>query len=171
MNRCVLTGVPWHGCNDGAVNHHVLSSPEHVVSANWCRCSDWLRGCVLATIQKKVGCCMTQLNGKASARTKNRMQAKAQYSPVREIYLDWLEPIFVIRSDSHKRVPNQQRQLLRTIAWSVTWLQNFAVCSSDREKSETWVRIIRMLPHELRSIAYWTLEGQLVSVSVLIDLN
>lgn len=42
----------------------------------------------------------------------------AQYSPVREIYLDWLEPIFVIRSDSHKRVPNQQRQLLRMISWS-----------------------------------------------------
>ncbi|CAE7292781.1 unnamed protein product [Symbiodinium natans] len=41
----------------------------------------------------------------------------AQHSPVREIYLDWLEPIFVIRSDSHKRFPHGQRQLLRQLAW------------------------------------------------------
>ncbi|CAE7257035.1 unnamed protein product [Symbiodinium pilosum] len=45
----------------------------------------------------------------------------AQHSPVREIYLDWLEPIFVIRSDSHKRLHNGQRQLLRQVAWGAAW--------------------------------------------------
>eukprot|EP00438_Fugacium_kawagutii_P002547 Skav219493 [mRNA] locus=scaffold937:61374:64692:- [translate_table: standard] len=44
----------------------------------------------------------------------------AQYSPVREIYLDWLEPIFITRTQ-HKRMPNQQRQLLRMVSWSVSW--------------------------------------------------
>lgn len=47
-------------------------------------------------------------------------EAKAQYSPVREIYLDWLEPIFITRTQ-HKRMPNQQRQLLRMVSWSVSW--------------------------------------------------
>eukprot|EP00913_Durusdinium_trenchii_P035159 g32891.t1 len=46
----------------------------------------------------------------------------AQFGPVREIYLDWLEPIFVIRSDSHKRVPNQQRQLIKIISWAAAVL-------------------------------------------------
>jgi len=31
--------------------------------------------------------------------------------------LDWLEPIFVIRSDTHKRLPNQQRQMVRSVSW------------------------------------------------------
>lgn len=42
-------GVPGHGCNDGAVNHHVLSPPQHLVSANRRGCSDRLRcSCQLA---------------------------------------------------------------------------------------------------------------------------
>jgi len=31
--------------------------------------------------------------------------------------LEWLEPIFVIRSDSHKRLPNHQRQMTRAVSW------------------------------------------------------
>ncbi|CAJ1415147.1 unnamed protein product [Effrenium voratum] len=46
----------------------------------------------------------------------------AQYSPVRDIYLDWLEPIFVIRSDSYKRVPNFHRQALRAMSWGAAGL-------------------------------------------------
>ena len=53
---------------------------------------------------------------------------------MREIYLDWLEPIFVIRSDSHKRMPNQQRQLLRAISWAASRRQVYSV-AKDHFKS------------------------------------
>jgi hypothetical protein len=33
--------------------------------------------------------------------------------------LDWLEPIFVIRSDTHKRRPDQQRQVVRSVSWAL----------------------------------------------------
>jgi len=33
--------------------------------------------------------------------------------------LDWLEPIFVIRSDTHKRCPDKQRQTVRSISWAL----------------------------------------------------
>mmetsp|Transcript_45488 Transcript_45488/g.90079 ORF Transcript_45488/g.90079 Transcript_45488/m.90079 type:complete len:707 (-) Transcript_45488:109-2229(-) len=31
--------------------------------------------------------------------------------------LDWLEPIFTVRSDSYKRLPNHQRQMVRSASW------------------------------------------------------
>jgi len=33
--------------------------------------------------------------------------------------LDWLEPIFVIRSDTKKRFPDQQRQTVRSVSWAL----------------------------------------------------
>mmetsp|Transcript_23285 Transcript_23285/g.42088 ORF Transcript_23285/g.42088 Transcript_23285/m.42088 type:complete len:404 (-) Transcript_23285:76-1287(-) len=39
---------------------------------------------------------------------------------LREIYLDWLEPVFQTPSDSHKGFQNLQRQTLRKIAWGAT---------------------------------------------------
>lgn len=43
--------------------------------------------------------------------------AAVQLPDVRAFYLDWLEPLLVLRSDTHRRMPGQQRQTLRRNAW------------------------------------------------------
>lgn len=45
------------------------------------------------------------------------LAACARVPEVREVYQDWLDPVFVVRSDAHKRIPDPQRQLLRRGAW------------------------------------------------------
>mmetsp|Transcript_81785 Transcript_81785/g.252499 ORF Transcript_81785/g.252499 Transcript_81785/m.252499 type:complete len:520 (-) Transcript_81785:85-1644(-) len=45
------------------------------------------------------------------------LAACAKLPEVREVYQDWLEQVFVVRSDAHKRRPDPQRQLLRRNAW------------------------------------------------------
>lgn len=59
--------------------------------------------------------------------------ASCRMQAVREVYEDWLEPVLVVRSDTHKRMPSPQRQLLRknswvlgllcaaTTLWDITW--------------------------------------------------
>jgi hypothetical protein len=41
----------------------------------------------------------------------------ALYPTWRDMLLEWIEPIFVVRSDSHHRKPHQTRQTLRTASW------------------------------------------------------
>uniref|UniRef100_A0A6V0DSW4 Uncharacterized protein n=1 Tax=Zooxanthella nutricula TaxID=1333877 RepID=A0A6V0DSW4_9DINO len=36
---------------------------------------------------------------------------------VRAFYIDWLEPLLIVRSDNHRRLPGQQRQKLRRSFW------------------------------------------------------
>mmetsp|Transcript_43918 Transcript_43918/g.84338 ORF Transcript_43918/g.84338 Transcript_43918/m.84338 type:complete len:594 (+) Transcript_43918:149-1930(+) len=46
--------------------------------------------------------------------------AAVWYETSRELFLDFMEPVFVTRSDSDKVLPGQQRQRLRQAAWVAT---------------------------------------------------
>mmetsp|Transcript_44467 Transcript_44467/g.102773 ORF Transcript_44467/g.102773 Transcript_44467/m.102773 type:complete len:530 (-) Transcript_44467:153-1742(-) len=45
------------------------------------------------------------------------LAAFAKAPSLREVYEDWLEPVFVVRSDTHKRRLSPQRQFLRRNSW------------------------------------------------------
>jgi len=70
--------------------------------------------------------------------------AAVQLREVREFYIDWLEPLLVVRSDTHKKMPGQQRQTMKRNAWVVA-----LVCAS----TALWDIVLHPAPEVLNSAA------------------